>query len=78
LGIEIPNIKALMGALAQRGYTVGKKLAYETRAAGGHVAKLPQLLQEFKAGGVDALVTVGPPPPNLRPSPSAWRPNSGA
>ncbi|MFI5002679.1 MAG: ABC transporter substrate-binding protein [Reyranellales bacterium] len=62
LGVDSPSAKVLLGVLAQRGYTVGRNLTYEARASGGQNAKLPLLLQEFKAGGIDAVVTIGFPP----------------
>lgn len=62
IGVESPNAKTLLRVLAQHGYTVGRNLTYEPRASGGQNAKLPQLLQDFKAGGIDAIVTVGYPP----------------
>ena len=62
LSLDSPNAKVLLGALAQHGYTLGRNLTYEARASGGQTARLPLLLQEFKAGGIDAVVTVGFPP----------------
>ena len=53
--------KALLGALAQRGYTLGRNLTYIARASGGQKAKLPALVEEFKASGIDALVVMGYP-----------------
>jgi putative ABC transport system substrate-binding protein len=57
-----PNGKILLGTLAQHGYALGRNLTYEMRAAAGQTAKLPLLLQELKASGVDAIVTLGYPP----------------
>lgn len=62
LGADSPSAKVLLGALAQRGYTLGQNLSYEARASGGQNARLPVLLQAFKTNGVDAVVTVGYPP----------------
>ena len=47
--------------MAQRGYTLGNNLAYDARGAGGELSKIPELIQDFKASGVDVLVTVGYP-----------------
>jgi putative tryptophan/tyrosine transport system substrate-binding protein len=55
------NAKALLNAMAERGYTLGKNLAYDARGASGELAKIPQLIEDFKASGVDVLVTVGYP-----------------
>jgi ABC-type uncharacterized transport system substrate-binding protein len=51
----------LINTLAQRGYTLGKNLAYEARGAGGKTGRLPQLMPELKAAKVDAVVTVSYP-----------------
>jgi len=47
--------------LAERGYTLGRNLAYDARSSGGDNSKLPEVLQDFKASGVDAIVTIGYP-----------------
>ena len=51
----------LLGELAQRGYTLGQNLAFDARAAGGEKSRLPQLLLDFQASGVDAIVASGYP-----------------
>jgi putative ABC transport system substrate-binding protein len=51
----------LLGELAQRGYTLGQNLAFDARSAGGEKARLPQLLLDFQASGVDAIVATGYP-----------------
>lgn len=61
LSKDSPNARTLLGVLAQHGYTLGRNLTYDARASGGQNAKLPQLLQDFRAAGIDALVTVGYP-----------------
>ena len=43
------------------GYTLGKNLAYDARGASGELAKIPQLIEDFKASGVDVLVAGGYP-----------------
>lgn len=54
-----PQGTILLAALAERGYTLGQNLAFDARGAGGEKSKLPQLLQDFKASGVDATVVIG-------------------
>jgi putative ABC transport system substrate-binding protein len=61
LSANTPNAKALLNAMARRGYTLGKNLAYDARGASGELARIPQLIEDFKASGVDVLVTVGYP-----------------
>ena len=51
----------LIHGLTQRGYTLGKNLAYEARGAAGKPWQLPQLMQELKTAKVDAVVTVSYP-----------------
>src|SRR5476649_1018720 len=51
----------LLGELAQRGYTLGQNLAFDARAAGGEKSRLSQLLLDFQAIGVDAIVVAGYP-----------------
>jgi putative ABC transport system substrate-binding protein len=45
--------------LAERGYVIGKNLTFDARGARGQISKLPDLLAEMKAAGVDVVVTVG-------------------
>jgi putative ABC transport system substrate-binding protein len=61
IAADSPNGKTLLSALAAHGYTPGRNLTYEAKASGGTNTRLPKLLDEFKASGVDALVTVGYP-----------------
>ena len=56
-----PLGKLLVAALADRGYAVGQNLVIEARGAAGDVGRIPALLQELKARGVDALVIIGYP-----------------
>src|SRR5262245_40081733 len=53
-----PGGKVLLEALAQRDYALGRNLAYDARGAAGEIPRIPDLLQDFKASGIDALVTV--------------------
>jgi putative tryptophan/tyrosine transport system substrate-binding protein len=55
------SAKPLLNAMAQRGYVLGKNLAYDARGAVGELGRIPQLIDDFKASGVDVLVTVGYP-----------------
>lgn len=61
LSANSPNGVTLLNAMAQRGYTLGKNLAYDARGAGGELGKIPQLMEDFKASGVDVLVAIGYP-----------------
>lgn len=56
-----PNGKVLLSALSKRGYTLGQNLAYDARGSGGENSRIDQLLKDFKASGVDVVVTVGYP-----------------
>src|SRR5499427_1833758 len=51
----------LIGALTQRGYTLGQNLAYEARGAAGKLSQMPQQMQELKKANVDVVVTVSYP-----------------
>jgi ABC-type uncharacterized transport system substrate-binding protein len=55
------NGKILLKALAERGYVLGQNLTLEAYGAMGDVAKIPSMLQDMKAHGVDALVIIGYP-----------------
>jgi putative ABC transport system substrate-binding protein len=57
-----PPAKFLVGALAQRGYRIGENLSVTARGLRGQIAQIPAMLQQFKAEGVDVLVTGGYPP----------------
>jgi len=61
ISVSSPNATTLLNAMAQHGYTLGKNLAYDARGAGGDLGKIPQLMEDFKASGVDVLVAVGYP-----------------
>jgi putative ABC transport system substrate-binding protein len=51
----------LIGALTQRGYTLGQNLTYEARGAAGKLSQMPQQMQELKTANVDVVVTVSYP-----------------
>jgi putative ABC transport system substrate-binding protein len=51
----------LLKELEQRGYTLGKNMTIEVRAAGGQIAKLASLVQGMKADQIDAIVVTGFP-----------------
>jgi putative tryptophan/tyrosine transport system substrate-binding protein len=59
LSANSPDATTLLAALAARGYTLGQNLAYDARASGGDNSKLPDVLQDFKASGVDVILTIG-------------------
>jgi putative tryptophan/tyrosine transport system substrate-binding protein len=61
LSVGSPRAGVLLGALAERGLKLGQNLAYDARGSGGENARISTLLQDFKASGVDAIVTVGYP-----------------
>src|SRR5262245_20715895 len=51
----------LIGALRQRGYTLGQNLTYEARGAAGKLSQMPQQMQELVKANVDVVVTVSYP-----------------
>src|SRR5262249_5237280 len=51
----------LIGALTQRGYTLGQNLTYEARGAAGQVSQKPPQKQETRETNVDVVVTVSYP-----------------
>ena len=51
----------MLGALADRGYELGRNLAFESRGAMANSAKLPGLIEELKANGATILVALGYP-----------------
>src|SRR2546430_12686830 len=51
----------LIGALTQRGYTLGQNLTYEARGAAGKLSQMPQQMQELKTANVDVVATVSYP-----------------
>jgi ABC-type uncharacterized transport system substrate-binding protein len=61
LSVNSPDGTTLLSAMARRGYSLGKNLAYDARGAGGRVSEIPQLIEDVKASGVDVIVTVGYP-----------------
>ena len=61
LGDASPMVKGLGAGFAKRGYTLGRDLVFERRAALGHVERLPQLVQELVASGAQLIVTSGYP-----------------
>jgi putative tryptophan/tyrosine transport system substrate-binding protein len=56
-----PFGKIMLKVLAQHGYILGQNLTYDARSSMGDNAKIPGLLQELKASGVDAILVVGFP-----------------
>src|SRR5215467_4946473 len=53
---------ALIRALSQHGYELGRNLALERRGAEGHIDRLPRLVNELVASKVNVIVTFGYPP----------------
>jgi putative ABC transport system substrate-binding protein len=61
LSANSPLGKVLLDALMQRGYVLGRNLAYDARGAGGELARIPDLLNDFNASGIDVIATTGYP-----------------
>jgi putative ABC transport system substrate-binding protein len=61
LSATSPDATILLGVLKEDGYTLGGNLAYDARGASGDNSRLPDLLNDFKASGVDVIVTLGYP-----------------
>ena len=55
------NFRSLRDALAERGYVVGKNLAFEYRSAGGRTERFSELAAELVQLNVDVIVTRGTP-----------------
>ena len=53
---------ALVRGLAQHGYILGRNLIIETRAAEGHLERIPALIHDLIANKVDVMVVQGYPP----------------
>src|SRR2546422_11361371 len=47
----------LIGALTQRGYTLGQNLTYEARGAAGKIVQITQQKKEMRTAKVDVVVT---------------------
>jgi putative ABC transport system substrate-binding protein len=56
-----PFGQALVKALAARGYALGDNLTFSARGASGDLTRLPALLAELKAAGVEVVFGVGYP-----------------
>jgi putative ABC transport system substrate-binding protein len=54
-----PFGKIVVKALAERGYAIGQNLTWDARGTMGDVAKIPVMLDELKARGVDAIIVIG-------------------
>ena len=61
MGPASGDAAVLIGALTQRGYTLGQNLTYEARGAAGKLSQMPQQMQELKTANVDVVVTVSYP-----------------
>jgi len=58
---DIVSLNGLRQGLVDRGYALGRDLQIEERYAEGNPAKLPALIADLLALGVDVLVTAGTP-----------------
>ncbi|MGO9358892.1 MAG: ABC transporter substrate-binding protein [Xanthobacteraceae bacterium] len=56
-----PFGKILLKVLEQHGYVLGQNLTLDARSSMGDKDKIPGVLQDFKARGVDAVIVVGFP-----------------
>jgi hypothetical protein len=56
-----PFARGLIHGHARHGLILGQSLAFERRAANGHLDRLPELLSELIAVKVDLIVTSGYP-----------------
>jgi ABC-type uncharacterized transport system substrate-binding protein len=54
-----PFGKIVAKVLAERGYTLGQNLTWDAHGAMGDIDKIPSMLQELKARGVDAVIVIG-------------------
>ena len=54
-----PFGQIVVKALAERGYAIGQNLTWDARGSMGDVAKIPVMLDELKARGVDAIIVIG-------------------
>jgi putative ABC transport system substrate-binding protein len=61
MSLDSPPGKALIGALNDLGYALGRNLVVEARGAMADVGKLPALIEELKAAGAQILLGVGYP-----------------
>jgi putative tryptophan/tyrosine transport system substrate-binding protein len=52
---------AIVRGFARHGYTVGRNLAFDRRAAQAHIDRLPHLVDELVTNKVDAILTVSYP-----------------
>jgi putative ABC transport system substrate-binding protein len=57
-----PNLDALMLGLRELGYTEGRNLLIERRAADGHADRLPELAAELVRSQVELIIIFGPQP----------------
>lgn len=61
VAVDAPAGRLLVKALAERGYRVGQNLSWAARGAGGDLAKLPSLMRDLKASGVEVVFGIGYP-----------------
>lgn len=56
-----PTGATLLRGLKERGYDVGRNLKFSAYGARGQLSKIPRLIVQMRAAGVDVIVTVGYP-----------------
>ena len=56
-----PARRNTIGAPAEYVYSLEKNLAFDSRGVSGEISKIPNVVQEFKANGVDVMLAIGYP-----------------
>jgi putative tryptophan/tyrosine transport system substrate-binding protein len=59
-----PNVKFLLGVLADKGYKLDQNLEFHSYGADAQLPRLPQVVRDIVASKVDAVVVIGWPPAN--------------
>ena len=62
--LQNPNVKILLGTLADKGYKLSQNLEFHSYGADAQLPQLPQLVRDIVASKVDAVVVIGWPPAN--------------
>ena len=62
--VQNPNVKVLLGTLADKGYKLGQNLEFHSYGADAQPPRLPQLVRDIVASKVDAVVVTGWPTAN--------------
>src|SRR5665213_2870136 len=58
---DSPTVRPVIEGLKRRGWIEGSTIQFERRAANGDAARLPSLVTELVAAGVEAILTLGFP-----------------